>query len=185
MIQRTIAYSGESEVQTLSDDVSAIIDELNKGLDPSTLPPGKLTLDKLRITAPGTGTNGYSMDQTPLQIPAGAQRTLSFGFNSPVAGVGLSSGQYFPASVYADFYVDPVGAGSATFANINSTNSPGIGTAKIVGNAYLANSVNTVTYPNQIFQVNVQAYNFDTVAHWVYVSVNVCVVNTQSSTATT
>lgn len=182
MITRATGYAGESEVTLLNTDVGVLFDELNKGLDPSQLPQGKVTLDKLRLTNPGTGSNAFSMDQTPVQVPAGAQRSLSIDVASPIANVGLASTQYFPASVYADFFVDPTGAGPAFFTNIYAANTPGMGTAKIMTSAYLANHSNTLN-PQSLFVVTVQVYNFDSVAHWVYVSMNVAVINTQSSTA--
>lgn len=193
MISRTTSYDGQSQVQLLDSDVGVIVDELNKGLDPTTFPQGKITSDKLRITTP-TSPGGYSILQpggVAAQINAGSQATLTVQVLSPIPNVGLSGGQYFPASIYADFFIDPTGAGAGapSIAAIYTNGSvPGTGvSSKVICSAYLNNSVNTNPLAggnaNQLLTVTFQAHNFDTSSHWIYVAFTLCIINSASSTA--
>lgn len=185
MIERTNAYAGETEMELVNADVGVLFDEINKGLDPTTLPQGKITLDKLRTTTPNSGTTAYlvGLSTGPTQIPAGGVQLINISYNSPVSGVGLNSGQYYPVTPYLDFFVDPAGSGGSSITNAyaNSTwNATGVPGAKILPTSYLNNSS---TGGVQLFILTIAVYNFDSVAHWVYVSVSSEVINTQASTA--
>lgn len=181
MITRASGYTGESKEELLSTDMGVVFDELNKGIDPNNLPQGKITTDKLRITSPGSGgVAGYRVGSA--QIAANSVALVNIGFTSPAGNVGVGSGQYFPATVYVDFYVDPSGAGPVTLPNLSANpqwNGTGAPSANILPTYYLNNSSGT----NNIFILTIAVYNFDAGPHWVYASANVCVINTQTSTA--
>jgi hypothetical protein len=179
-IQRTIVLGEGSDVSSLDKDMDVVFEALNQGMDPTSLPPGKLTADKFFITSPGTGSTGFRMGSGG-QVGAGQVGIFLLGVNGPnQSSAGLGSGQYYILTPYADFFIDPTGSagGPLTINNIYTGNTAWTGLGLILPSVFFRNSANAAP---QEFQVMCAVHNIDSVAHYIYCSVNVSIINTQAS----
>jgi hypothetical protein len=177
-IVRSAAASNEERIELHNRDIETVFQELNKGLDPSTIPQGRITSDKLAITISGTGSTGYLVNST--SIAAGAVGWLNFGVTTNNLGAGVGNGNYFPITPYYEIFVDPTGSGPLTIANIYSGNNPDpSGNIKFMGECRIRASASTII--PQMFQALIKVHNTDTVAHNYYVVVNFEIVNSQAT----
>ena len=178
-IARTTASSNETVVDTIQRDMDTIYGELNKGIDVTQLPGGKITVDKLNASISGTGSTGYWI--SGAAIAAGGVGSIGIGVTTGSLGVGVGSGFYFPITTYCDIFVDPTGSGAFTIANIYSagTPDPNGGSTKFISSVYNKASASTIV--PQMFQSLIKIHNTDTVAHNYYVVINWQIINSQAT----
>lgn len=177
-IQRTIVLGKGSSTSSLDQDMDTVFEALNQGMDPTALPPGKVTADKLNISSASTGPTGFRVG-TGGQIPAGGVGAFALGINgNNSADQGPANGQFYIASLYGDIFVDPTGSGGVTISNIYTGNTVWNGLSLLLPSFYLRNSANPSP---QLLQIVCGVHNFDSVAHWVYCTMTALIVNTPTS----
>lgn len=184
MIQRDIPTDGSNPTLTnINNDVSALVDEINKGTDPSTIPTGSVVAEQLRLSQLGVPSNAYVTGFSggvPVQIPGnGGVGSVLIGVNSNTIDTGVGGGTYFLVTPYVDLFVDPVGSGPSLIGNIYASNTPegaNIFTHKCCVMPYLQNSGPSGS--TRMFNLVIQVFNFDTVSHWLYVTFDIEALNT-------
>ncbi len=102
IINKSTAYAGESDLQLVRKDLDTVIDEFNKGIDPTTIPQGKITADKFRIRGVPNFA-GYLGT-----VANNSWGNLLLGINT---ATGSTSGRLSEliSSFYIDWYVSPSG----------------------------------------------------------------------------
>lgn len=183
-IQRATALNNESQVELLSQDIATIIDEMNKGTDPSSIGYKSITADKLRLLKGAL---------TALDFGVIAAGSFSQPYLIGIAATGATyEGPVYIQTAYADWFVDPpsltnlYGDPAHVYPVTPLVTGGGLGGGGVAANdkmiqtCMLRSSVNTGTL-GQVAQYVLQVYNGDSSSHHYYANFNVVFAATQLS----
>ena len=102
ILQISEGYNKEDGLALARQDIGAIVDELNKGLDPAGLPDGRITSTKLRLR----GVTGAAVYMGT--VANNSWGNIFLGVNTATGKSDQKLGNLI-SSFYIDWYVSPAG----------------------------------------------------------------------------
>lgn len=180
-LQRLTPFQGESPVDMHETEISNIMDELNRGVDPSTIAPKGITADKLRILHGGL---------TKIAFGSVAAGTMSKACVISITSNGAYYEGNYLQTVTHDWFVDPAdttnlynntGYPTSSFdasVGLGGGSSLALEADRIIPICFIRNSINTAT-ANQVSQVVMQVYNAGASSHIIYATFNIVLLATQ------